>query len=106
MIRKFLMPLALAASAACAFLPSAASARTIVEFSVGGGYPYGYYEPGYYYGPRYYSVPADYYYYYDRPRYYYREGWRDHRRWDRDHWDRDHWRHGDRGRWEHHGRGW
>lgn len=98
MIRKLVMPLALAASAAaCAFVPSAASARTIVEFSIGGGYPYygGYYgPPAYYYGPSYYNYPA--YYYYDRPGYYYRYGWRGHRGWDDD-WGRGH------GRWKHHG---
>lgn len=98
MIRKLVMPLALAASAAFALLPGAASARTFVQFSVGGGYPYyaGYYAPpAYYYGPAYYGYPA---YYYGRPGWYYREGWREHRGWD------DHWRHE---RWEHHGhRGW
>lgn len=100
MIRKLVMPLALAASAACVFVPSAASARTIVEFSVGGGYPYGgYYAPGYY-GPAYYDYPA---YHYGRPAYYYRDGWRDHRRWDHDRGRHDH---RDHDRWDHGRRGW
>ena len=118
MFGKFVTPLALAAAVTLGgVLPSAASARTSIEFSFGTIAPYGY---GGYYAPRYaydapgyfYSEPSFYYaprYSYEVPGYYEdpRAAWLERRRWEererwaearRRHWDHERWEH----RWRHH----
>jgi hypothetical protein len=91
MLRKMILSGAIAASAAVAVLPSAASAQNF-GFAISSG-------PGYYYRPDYYGR------YYDERR----DAWLAHRRWeDRRRWEReDRRRYWDHERWENRGwRGW
>src|SRR5262249_23192767 len=89
MLRKMILPAALATAAIAALTPSSASAQTYFGFSLGSGYPA--YAPDYYYAPGYYDDP--------RAAWYARDRWR-HERWEREEARRRYWHeYGEHHRW-------